>query len=389
LAPQLFLRFVDNLQIHVDRYKCEMYRRLSDPLLEAAVTSDSTAHTRLHACERFARCEVAAYHNRNVVYLNPVIMSRADWAVYLSEVRQQVAKGIYPPSLKIAVARHSTMDELQSLVSIFKPKRVVPNTLNPLLRGLDWLAMLAAFTPHMAAGGAKRMWKDIHAEYPDILKRDSLTPPNIALGVEQDVSLDNAVTTLTGTDQVTSEPFSKRKERMRRLHSLLREARLLLQKECGLSLPPTQKDGDLLQAYDAENSSDCETDDSDNESAREALHRFMAGRSSAPASPARSRTHSPLKVNKTTGSYLPQTAQHNIPTDIENIMSIHHQAPPIHGFGPLDLNSPLSLGLHRKRKAGDVRDTCSTSSSQNHSTNLSSHPKKALVPSFKKRKAVG
>lgn len=42
--------------------------------------------------------------------------------------------------------RHSPLHELQEFVSLFRPKRVVPNTLLPGLGGLDWLAMDGMFS---------------------------------------------------------------------------------------------------------------------------------------------------------------------------------------------------------------------------------------------------
>lgn len=86
------------LQIHVDRYKLQMFTRLSDPILKSLLTDDPTV-TRFHACERFARCEVAGVHRSDVVYINPVVMSKSDWSSYLDEQKQLIEGGVRPPSL--------------------------------------------------------------------------------------------------------------------------------------------------------------------------------------------------------------------------------------------------------------------------------------------------
>jgi hypothetical protein len=265
------------------------------------------------------------------------------------------------------------MDELQSFVSIFRPKRVVPNTLNPLLQGLDWLAMIAAFSPHIAEGGVERMWNELLAAYPDMLKRNSLTPPNIALGVEQDVSLENMVTTLSGPEQNVSEPASKRRRRLERLLSLIRGAKTILQNECQVRLPPVQRDSDLAVAYDAEHSSDCDSSDSDMEVALRNFHRFMATRTSAPSSPIRSCADSPLKTSKFAENAFRRAEDPGSSIKPE-VRCPNSQRSPTKGLGPLDLNFPLSLDTHGKRNRGDTDDACSTSKPQDHFPASSSFP---------------
>ena len=63
----------------------------------------------------------------------------------------------------VPLARHSTLPELQRFVSLFKPKRVVPNTVLPKLGGADWACIPVAFGPCMAPGGAERVKKDMIA----------------------------------------------------------------------------------------------------------------------------------------------------------------------------------------------------------------------------------
>ncbi|EJF63258.1 hypothetical protein DICSQDRAFT_160484 [Dichomitus squalens LYAD-421 SS1] len=131
--------------IHVDRYKHSVYAHISgDPFLQMIVTRDESS-TRFHACERFERCEHVRVVGReshtpsghHVVYVNPVNMDVNSWQRYLQETREQLQRGKQVNVLLVPLARHSTLPELRNLVSLFKPRRVVPNTLDPTLKGLD------------------------------------------------------------------------------------------------------------------------------------------------------------------------------------------------------------------------------------------------------------
>ncbi|KAG1780545.1 beta-lactamase-like protein [Suillus placidus] len=150
-------------QIHVDRYKHAVYTHISDPFLRNLVTRDATS-TRFHACERFERCsfvQVPSFDFRNdsaprsiegkkVVYVNPVTMGCAQWESYRMDVRRRLAMGKDVDRLLVPLERHSPLPELLNLVSLFRPRRVVPNTLVPALGGLDWTAMNAMFKECMA-----------------------------------------------------------------------------------------------------------------------------------------------------------------------------------------------------------------------------------------------
>ncbi|KAF8999333.1 beta-lactamase-like protein [Cyathus striatus] len=162
--------------IHVDRYKHTILSRLSDPFLRSIITRDGTS-IRFHACERFGRCDAvdvdcgsfdkdsrvpnlnktghntskAGYRTTSktgarVVYVNPVTMGSASWKLYLKETRGVLESGKEAVnSLLVPLSRHSPLPELQSLVSLFRPKRIVPNTLDPGLMGLDWAAIDRVF----------------------------------------------------------------------------------------------------------------------------------------------------------------------------------------------------------------------------------------------------
>ncbi|KDQ51247.1 hypothetical protein JAAARDRAFT_211212 [Jaapia argillacea MUCL 33604] len=140
-------------KIHVDRYKHSIYMAISDPCLKSIVTRDASS-TKFHACERFDRCEHVAEETdtqhskekgksdgKHVVYVNPVTMGVSGWSLYLSEMKDKLKKGEIIHSLLVPLSRHSTLPELRSFVSLFRPRRIVPNTLTPALKGLDWLCI--------------------------------------------------------------------------------------------------------------------------------------------------------------------------------------------------------------------------------------------------------
>ncbi|KAJ3565980.1 hypothetical protein NP233_g7295 [Leucocoprinus birnbaumii] len=139
--------------IHVDRYKDDIYQNVSDPCMRLILTRDPTS-TRFHACERFHRCdhvwvdnEDEAYENaisrlgKRVVYVNPVTMGCMSWKLYIEETKQELAAGAAINNLLVPLSRHSTLPELRAFVSLFRPRRIVPNTLDPRLQGLDWFCI--------------------------------------------------------------------------------------------------------------------------------------------------------------------------------------------------------------------------------------------------------
>ncbi|KAF9461155.1 beta-lactamase-like protein [Collybia nuda] len=143
-------------QIHVDRYKFSIYHHISDPFLRAITTKDPS-FTRFHACERFHRCEYVAvdkedgsgdfYSNctshmgKRVIYVNPVTMGSESWDLYLRDTKARLIRGEIINNLLVPLSRHSPLPELREFVSLFRPRKVVPNTLEPRFNGLDWLAV--------------------------------------------------------------------------------------------------------------------------------------------------------------------------------------------------------------------------------------------------------
>ncbi|KAF7353690.1 hypothetical protein MVEN_01053900 [Mycena venus] len=148
-------------QIHLDRYKHNIYTNISDPVLRTIGTRDDAA-SRFHACERFDRCDyVAAVDSHraskglsrkgtHVVYVNPVTMDAARWGTYLQETKLAIGRGERVNCLLVPLSRHSPLPELQAFVSLFRPRRVVPNTLIPGLHGLDWKAIDRMFAGCLA-----------------------------------------------------------------------------------------------------------------------------------------------------------------------------------------------------------------------------------------------
>ncbi|KAF8739523.1 hypothetical protein AX14_009297 [Amanita brunnescens Koide BX004] len=152
--------------IHVDRYKYSVYQHVSDPYLRSIVTMDAAA-TRFHACERFHRCEHVASDaprssdtpslsrtGKHIVYVNPVTIAAERWDKYLEDTKERLRTGETVNTLLVPLSRHSTLPELRSFVNLFKPRRVIPNTLDPRLRGLDWLCLDRMFECTLSSLGA-------------------------------------------------------------------------------------------------------------------------------------------------------------------------------------------------------------------------------------------
>ncbi|KAJ7457182.1 hypothetical protein B0H11DRAFT_1925119 [Mycena galericulata] len=178
-------------RIHLDRYKHSIYTNISDPLLRTIGTRDE-ATTRFHACERFERCDYAAaagpHQSRSqkgkpLVYVNPVTMDAARWNTYLQETKLRIARGEVVTNLLVPLSRHSPLPELQAFVSLFRPRRVVPNTLIPGLHGLDWMCIDRMFAGSLAVPPPPE----------DVTIDAELLAPDEALGEMEDVALLNLV----------------------------------------------------------------------------------------------------------------------------------------------------------------------------------------------------
>ncbi|KAI0667716.1 hypothetical protein C8Q78DRAFT_1052236 [Trametes maxima] len=174
-------------KIHVDRYKHGIYSHITgDPFLKSIITKDG-ASTRFHACERFDRCEHVRVNGReaytaeghHVVYVNPVKMETASWELYLKQTADQLTRGEQVHVLLVPLARHSPLPELRAFVSLFKPHRVVPNTLDPALKGLDAACMKTMFADCLADEDDSPTSQQ---SVDDFCASHALAPPEVAPG---------------------------------------------------------------------------------------------------------------------------------------------------------------------------------------------------------------
>ncbi|KAF8333246.1 beta-lactamase-like protein [Cantharellus anzutake] len=150
-------------KIHVDRYKLVIFSLLqSDPMLRAIITLDSSS-TRFHACERFNRCDHVPSDDADVVYVNAVECSLGTWHSWYSDTKEKLINGELIRSLIVPLARHSGLPELQRFVSLFRPKRIVPNTVLPQYHGADWACIPMAFGHCMSPGAAEKVKEDMQA----------------------------------------------------------------------------------------------------------------------------------------------------------------------------------------------------------------------------------
>jgi DNA cross-link repair 1C protein len=100
---------------------------------------------------------------KRVIYVNPVKMESEKWDLYQKDTKARLVAGeeinnlVSSLSLThffglstfrqlVPLSRHSTLPELQSFVKLFRPKRIVPNTLDPRLHGLDWTCIDRMFS---------------------------------------------------------------------------------------------------------------------------------------------------------------------------------------------------------------------------------------------------
>ncbi|KAF5372288.1 hypothetical protein D9757_009638 [Collybiopsis confluens] len=158
-------------KIHLDEYKAKIFSLVSsDPLLRSLGTTDQD-ETRFHACERFDRCDHVrvdrqddsfdsdieegsedtqeagkAAGEKAVVYINPVSsMTPEQWVEYQATIQKKLTRGKLVRSLLVPLSRHSPLPELQSFASLFRPKRIIPNTLDPRMEKLEWAAIDRVF----------------------------------------------------------------------------------------------------------------------------------------------------------------------------------------------------------------------------------------------------
>ncbi|KZP23344.1 hypothetical protein FIBSPDRAFT_737483, partial [Athelia psychrophila] len=116
-------------KIHVDRYKHNICTSISDSDLRGLASKEP--RTRGNACERFSRCRRVAVENGTT--------KDKEGKYSTVNADKKAVTYVNPGSRmgKVLLLRHSPFQELRSSVSLFQPRRVVPNTLIPGLRHLD------------------------------------------------------------------------------------------------------------------------------------------------------------------------------------------------------------------------------------------------------------
>ncbi|KAH7101295.1 hypothetical protein BKA62DRAFT_192624 [Auriculariales sp. MPI-PUGE-AT-0066] len=180
-------------QIHVDRYKHSIFMRASDPFLKSLVSLQPDV-SRFHACERHDRCSSINFppKTESVVYVNPVDMTVERWETYQMDVQRRLKGGEALTNLVIPLIRHSPLPELQDFVRMFRPKRIIPNTLDPALNGIDYSALPSMFSDCLGPDGVNLMREDelAHGFLARVIDRDAapFEPRNI-VGVQ----VENAV----------------------------------------------------------------------------------------------------------------------------------------------------------------------------------------------------
>lgn len=64
---------------------------------------------------------------------------------------------------RVPLGRHSTLPELHSLVSLFRPNRIVPCTVYPTQEGKDWAAIPYLFRDALPEGAKEKIWEEMRA----------------------------------------------------------------------------------------------------------------------------------------------------------------------------------------------------------------------------------
>ncbi|GJJ13465.1 hypothetical protein Clacol_007719 [Clathrus columnatus] len=165
--------------------------RVPDHFLRALLTCDPDV-TRFHACERFNRCELVGAGPSDVVYVNPVTLSRSKWQAYYAKTIASFERGEHVNNLLCPLSRHSSLPELRNFVGLFKPKLIVPNFLNPTLGNFDWACMPKMFSGCLADDGELSIRSNMRLAGVHI-DLDYITPSEESEIIEVGIELDNVV----------------------------------------------------------------------------------------------------------------------------------------------------------------------------------------------------
>lgn len=141
----------------------------------------------------------------------------------------------------VPLSRHSPLPELQAFVKLFRPKRVVPNTLDPRLKGLDWACIDQMFSSclHLPA----------HLSLsPDSLRLRLAITTNDHLAVDDQHDGDVALKNLVGDGAInTAARWADQGKLLRKL-SVLRdhlgdEANAIIDQLLGIAAPLRRASG--------------------------------------------------------------------------------------------------------------------------------------------------
>jgi DNA cross-link repair 1C protein len=135
----------------------------------------------------------------------------------------------------VPLSRHSPFPELQAFVKLFRPKRVVPNTLDPRLKGLDWACIDQMFS--------SCLHRPAHLSLsPDSLRLRLAITPNDQLAVDDQHDGDVALKNLVGDGAInTAARWADQGKLLRKL-SVLRdhlgdEANAIIDQLLGIAAP--------------------------------------------------------------------------------------------------------------------------------------------------------
>ena len=243
--------------------------------------------------------------------MNPVTMGTENWNMYMAETKARLLSGeevnnlvcpfsnLKPGHMStklsqlVPLSRHSPLPELQEFVKLFRPKQVVPNTLDPRLKGLDWACIDQIFSsclhmpPHRSlSADSLRLRLDIN--------------PNDHLAVDDQHDGDVALKNLVGDGAINAAARWADQGKLLKKLSVLRghlgdEANAIIDQLLGITVPlrrapghpssdnaqlvmPDKGKGKEISSRDHGGDSEEDTDDCDSGDERgRTAHKLFAG----------------------------------------------------------------------------------------------------------------
>ena len=99
-----------------------------------------------------------------------------------------------PPAQLCPLWRHSSSSELQAFINLFRPHRIIPNTLDPALENLDWMAIDTMFRDCLSSYG-KSITESIREDVTKNLSEDDVS---LSLDSWPELNVDAALKNLEG-----------------------------------------------------------------------------------------------------------------------------------------------------------------------------------------------